>query len=463
MTEQNQFLGTEKIGTLLSKISGPIIISILVQGLYNVIDTIFVARGVGTLAIGGLSIVMPIQIFIASIGITLGYGMASIIARKLGAQEYDQARRVAGNGVFLAALFGGFITVGGLVFLTPILRALGTTSALFPYSADYLRIILLGTFFLLLTIIFYDVFRSEGKSNLLLMTVLVGTVLNIFLDWYFIFILKMGVKGVAIATVISQIVAALYAFYFFIAKKIFLTITLRELVPDTQIIRNIILLGIPNFFNQFGFSLSIVIINNTIHLYGPNQADLLISANGILWRINVFLVSPIIGFVAGFQTIAGFNYGAKKLERVKESIRLSLWVTTIYSIIVSCFMIGIPQNVIGIFSSDKELISTGAVLSRFIFAGFSCSGIFLVGTSLFLALGKAKPSFFLSISRTYYFLFPALIIFPALLGFKNIWYAFPFADITCTVLVAVFLAIEIRSLSREYEGESSHKYAGNQV
>ncbi len=448
MTDQNTFLGTEKISTLLAKLSGPIIIGIMMQGLYNVVDTIFVARGVGTLAIGGLSIVMPIQIMIISIGIMFGYGMASIIARSLGAQDYGRAGRAAGNAVLMALLVGGFITVFVLMFLTPVLNILGATPSLFPYSMDYLRIVILGTTFLLLTIVFNDIFRSEGKANLLMQTILVGTVLNIVLDWFFIFVLKMGVSGAAVATVISQATSALFAFYFFATKKTFVPIELKQLVPDPAILREMYLLGIPSFLYQFGLSVIIVIINNALRLYQHPQADLVISSYGVLWRINVFLILPIIGFVSAFQTVIGFNYGAHRPERVKECIRQSIWITTIYSVVIFAVMFGIPQYIIGVFSADQALIREGTYLSRFFFVCFPLSGIFMIGTNLFLALGKAKASFILSLSRIYYFMIPALLILPRVSGIETIWYAYPFADIACTILVIIFLYVEMKSLSK---------------
>lgn len=448
MTQQNHILGTEKIMKLIFQLSGPIVIGIMIQGVYILVDTFFVAYGVGTLAIGGLSIVMPVQLLMYSIGIMLGYGMASIMARRLGENNPEQAGKAAGNAMLTGILSGLSVTVLVFVFMEPLLSVLGATRELLPFASTYLKYVLIGITFVIMTSIFADIFRSEGKAHLLMVTILIGAVLNVILDWAFIFSLQMGVKGAAVATVLSQVTTFVVAFYFLAAGKIDTRVTLAHFKPDAAIQREILFLGIPQFFHQFGLSLIIVIVNAFIEANTPSdQAELLIGAFGILWRVYLFLVLPLVGFSVGYQTIVGYNYGAKMRFRVMECIRISLVVTTAYSVLIFVFMIGFPGTVMRMFTSDPNLIATGIRLSPFLFALFPASGLFFVGTNLFLALGKARISFFLSTSRNYFFLIPLALMIPFIFGIEHIWYAFPFADTAANLLIGVFLASELKRLA----------------
>jgi putative MATE family efflux protein len=356
-------LGTAPIGKLLIKLSLPATFAMVVNGLYNLVDTIYIGRGVGTEAIGGLALAFPAQMLIMAFGMSVGLGAASVVSRSLGAEDDKKARRTAGNAFALAALSGVVMMIGGLIFLEPLLTLLGTTDALRGYAREYLSIILLGSPFIALAMVSNNLLRAEGKAQISMMVMLIGAVTNIILDPIFIFVFKMGVAGAAWATVAGQFLAFLYASRFFILKKSLVQVSLKHWVLKASIVREIIVLGIPTLVRQGGQSIVAILLNNMLGRYG---GDIYISAYGVVNRLIMFIFMPLFGTVQGFQPIAGFNYGAKKYDRVKKTLRLALIFATLYMTVGFIIFMTIPRFMAGIFTSDPELINTAAHTMRYI-------------------------------------------------------------------------------------------------
>ena len=450
MTTQTDRLGTAPIGKLFLTMSLPMIFGMLINGLYNIVDAIYVTRGVGSLAIGGISIVFPMQMLIFAFAAVLGSGAASIVSRKLGAKDEDGARHTAQTTLTFSILFAIVLTVLVLWAMEPILRILGVTESLWDYSVDYLLPILYATPIAIVGAVFGDLLRAEGKMQFMMMVMLMGSVMNIILDPIFIFALDMGVQGAAVATVIAQTLSLMLAVSFYLRGKTTIHLTLRDWTIDWKILGPVIALGLPFFISHAGTSFMIGMTNNALAQVGGEAADLYISAYGLVGRVIMFVILPLVGIMIAFQTIAGYNYGARNFDRVSQIVRLGLTTATIICASVSLMMVLVPQVFLGLFTGDPVLLEKAMKISRIIFAAFSLAGMTFIITGYFQATGHARMALIASSARVYLLLLPALIILPRMLGIDGIWFAFPLADVGA-FLLALFLFIPFyRKLRRDH-------------
>ncbi|MBN2585858.1 MAG: MATE family efflux transporter, partial [Candidatus Fermentibacteraceae bacterium] len=321
-SERTDLLGTQSLGRLLFRLSGPAITGMLVQSMYNLVDTIFVGKGVGTLALAALAVCFPIQMLLLGVGKTVGIGAASIISRRLGAGRDDEAGRIAGGTFVRAALLGLFISVTGLIFLDDVLRLFGAGENILPYGRDYLGTILLGGTFFAVTVCSNDIARSEGNARVAMISMFVGAGVNIVLDPIFIFALDMGIKGAALATVIGQVSAFVWiTSYFFFGGKSYLKFDCRHLIPGLRQSWQILKIGSPAFSRIVGGSLMALTVNNAIMHYGlPMHLAVL----GVANRMMTFALMPVFGLVQGLQPIVGYNYGARSYHRVKTALKYAV-------------------------------------------------------------------------------------------------------------------------------------------
>lgn len=440
---QRAELGEAPIVKLLVRMSIPATFAMMVNGLYNLVDTIYIGRGVGTEAIGGLALAFPVQMIIMGFGISIGQGAASVVSRNLGAENDERARRAAGNAFALAAVSGILIMGVGLLFLEPLLTLLGATEALRFHARDYLRVILLGSPFIALAMSSNNLLRAEGKAKTSMTVMLIGAVTNIILDPILIFGFDMGVSGAAWATVTGQVMAFLYASRFFIMKKTLVVVRPRHWIPDGSVVREIIGLGLPTFVRQGGQSIVAVMLNNMLGLYG---GDIYISAYGVVNRLIMFLFMPLFGTVQGFQPIAGFNYGARKYDRVKQTLKITLGYASVYTTAGFLLLFIFPQLFAGIFTSDPDLIDTAAYVMRFVIAVFPLVGLQIIGGSYFLVIGKAIPSLILNLSRQFLLLIPLLIILPPFFGLTGLLLSFPIADFMAALITIAWLYFEVKRI-----------------
>jgi putative MATE family efflux protein len=439
-------LGEAPIGKLLMKLSLPATFAMLVNGLYNLVDTIFIGRGVGTSAIGGLALALPAQMMVMAFGISIGQGAASVVSRNLGAGENEKASKAAGNAFAMVILAGFTVMILGKVFMEPLLNLLGATEALREPARDYLSVVLLGAPFLTLSMVANNLLRSEGKARISMNVMLIGAVTNILLDPVFIFLFKLGVAGAAWATIIGQFFSFLYASRFiFLKKGTAVRIRRTDLIPDGKIVWETLSLGLPTFIRQSGQSIVSVLVNNMLALYG---GDMYISAFGVVNRLIMFLMMPLFGTVQGFQPIAGFNYGAKKFDRVRSVIKLTALVATIYTSTVFALLYSMPRVFSGIFTADPQLLDAAAMVIRFIFAAFPLVGFQIVGATYFMVAGKSVPSLVLNLSRQFLFLIPLILILPPLLGLKGLLGSFPAADFLAAIVTAVWFGREMAHLGK---------------
>ncbi|MDC7223245.1 MAG: MATE family efflux transporter [Spirochaetales bacterium] len=436
-------LGEAPLGKLLLKLSLPATVAMVVNGLYNMVDTIFIGRGVGTDAIGGLALIFPVQMLFAAFGLGIGQGSASVVSRNLGAKNYERARRAAGNAFTLALLCGLSIVILGELFMEPLLDLLGTTAALRVYARDYLRIILLGAPFLMMAMAANNLLRAEGKARASMNVMLVGALSNIILDPIFIFGLKMGVSGAALASIMGQFLNFACGAWFLFSRKADVPIRLRDGIPEGSVVKEILTLGLPTFIRQSGQSIVSLLLNNQLGRYG---GDIYISAYGVVNRILMFLVMPLFGTVQGFQPIAGFNYGAGKFDRVKKVLRLTTLFATVYTTGLFLLLNLFPQGFAGIFTTDPVLIEYTVRVIRFIFLAFPLVGIQITGGTYFLVVGKSFPSLILNLSRQFLFLIPFILILPRFWGITGLLGSFPLADFLAAFITVFWLVRELRHL-----------------
>ncbi|MDC7244315.1 MAG: MATE family efflux transporter [Sphaerochaetaceae bacterium] len=439
------FMGTEPIGSLLIKLSVPAMIGMIVNALYNFVDTIFVGQGVGPLAIAGLSIAFPLQMLIGAFAQTFGIGSASIISRRLGEKNEPAAACAAGNAITATVIVSLIFMAVGLSFTEQILSFFGATEEILPYAMDYVEIILLGAMFLSLSMTSNGIIRAEGQAKVAMTVMLIGTGLNLVFDPVFIFVFDLGIRGAAMATVLSQFLAFLFVVRFFRKNRSTLPLQRNSFIPKRKVLSEIVSLGIPAFVRQSGTSLMVLLTNNLLKVYAGGLA---IASFGMINKLLMFVLMPLFGIVQGFQPIAGYNYGARKLDRVKQVLKTSMGFATILAtaawIVIQLF----PKHILSVFSGDISLLSIATPALRISMLAIPLVGIQAIGSTLFQSIGKRVPSIFLSLTRQFIFLIPILLFLPNILGINGVWIAFPLADALSTLVTFIWVMLEVRNLNR---------------
>ncbi len=420
------------------------------NALYNLVDTIFVGRGVGSLAIGALAIAFPLQILIVAIAQTIGIGAGSAVSRSLGAGKVDRAKCVVGNSFFCIIALSLTVSAIGLIFIEQILIFFGATQTILPYARDYVVVILWGLTFFSFAISSNNLIRAEGNARVAMVSMLIGAILNIILDPIYIFVFKLGIQGAALATITAQFCSFLYILHYIYGKETTLTIKLHHLKPNLSIIKEIIIVGLPSFARLSAGSISTLLVNQSLRFYGGDLAIIII---GVIIKITRFLFMPMFGVVQGMQPIAGYNYGARQYSRVFEVLNLTIKVLLILSSFLCLIMILWPAQVIAIFTNDLEVIQTGIPVMRIILFSIPVLSIQITGASLFQALGKPMPAIVFSLLRRVLLFIPLIIILPRLsqLGLLGIWISYPIADIFSAIITWFFLRSEIRKIRQEAE------------
>lgn len=444
MEKSNQ-MSTEKISKLLLKFSLPAIVGLLVNALYNIVDSIFVGRGVGELGLAGVTVCFPIvTIFIAFI-MWIGMGASALISIRLGEKKQGEAETIIGNALVFFIITGLMLTVFGLIYLEKILLLFGASPNVAPYAIDYLRIILSGSVLLALGTGMNNFIRAEGNPRVAMNTMLIGTVTNIILDYIFIFIFKWGIKGAAAATIISYAVTSSWVLYYFLWGDSVLKIKIKNLVLKKSTIKEIAKLGFPTFIIQVTSSIQHLILNRSLARYG---GDLALAAIGVIMSITAFLVLPAMGISQGAQPIIGFNKGAGRYDRVKNTLQAAVVSATL--VITVGFMVSKiwPAQLIGLFNKNPQLIEQGVHGMGIFFKLIPLVGVQMLGSSYFQAVGKANQATILGLSRQILIFIPLLIILPHYWGLEGVWWSAPLSDLGAFILTGGWLLFEIRELNR---------------
>lgn len=451
----SQQLGTEPVGKLLRQQSIPASIGILVMSIYMIVDTIFVGRYVGPLAIGAITVVLPISFLISSIGMSIGVGGGSVISRALGAGDDEHALHTFSNQISLTLSLALIFVVLGYFAMDPVLNLFGGKGELLAPSQDYFTIILLGVPFLAWAMMSNNVIRAEGAPRMAMLVLLIPAVVNMILDPIFIIVLDWGLKGAAWATTISYMVSATYSAIFFFSKKSELHPRLRYLLPNWTIVKEIASIGFVSLARQGSVSLLTIVLNNSLFSYGGEFA---VSVYGVINRVMLFANFPVFGITQGFVPIVGYNYGAQKWKRVRESIRLSIRAATLIATIIFIGIMVFTPQLVQLFTTDEKVIAQTVPAMRWVFGATPLIAINLIGSGYFQAIGKVYPALFLTLSKQGFFLIPLVLLFPLMFGLDGIWYAFPVADVGAVVVTWFVLQKALKRdfspTENEAEGES---------
>ena len=434
---RREMLGSERVGKLLYRLSVPAIIGMAVQATYNLVDAVFVGRGVGTAGIGGITIAFPIQMIIMAFALTIGIGGASIISRRMGEGREEEAALTFGNMVLLTLSISVVLLGIGWIFMDGILRIFGATDTLLPSAQEYFSVIIYGIPFVSFAMTMNNAARAEGNAKIAMGTMLTGACLNIALDPVFIFGLHMGVKGAALATIISQGASALFLFIYFNSGKSEIRMGLRYLRLRWPVVKEIFAIGVSAFARAASGSIMVALVNNMLARYGGDTA---IAAFGIIFRIIHFVFMPIVGVNQGLQPILGFNYGAKQYPRVKKSFNIAIISATLYALFCFILLMAFPRAIFGVFSRDEGLLKVGTTALRYVTMMLPLLGYQVVGSGLFQALGKALEALVLSLARQVLILIPMVLILPVFFGITGVWLSFPVSD-ALSFIITLFLVI----------------------
>ncbi|PWN05544.1 MATE family efflux transporter [Rhodohalobacter mucosus] len=418
--------GTEPLGQLLRQQAIPASAGILVMSIYGIVDTIFVGLWVGSLGIAAITVVQPITFFIASIGMAIGVGGASIISRAFGEGNDGRAFRTFGNQVGMTLTFGILFVLIGFLFIEPVLSLFGGRGEVTGPAREYFEIVLLGVPFLAWAMMSNNVIRAEGYPRVAMMVLVVPAIVNIVLDPVFIIWLDMGIAGAAWATTLSYIASAAFSTWFFRRGGSQMSLDLKSLRPDVPILKEMFSLGSVTFARQGTISILSIILNNSLFVYG---GELGLSIYGIIGRLLMFTNFPVLGITQGFIPIVGYNYGAGLMERVNRLIRLSMTSATLISFAIFAVIMIFAPYIVSVFTNDPALIEQTIPSLRKVFLATPLLAINLLGGAYFQAVGRAKPAFILSLSKQGFLLIPLILLLPLEFGIDGIWYAFPIADL----------------------------------
>ena len=446
MTDHSSQLGTAPIRALLIKMSAPAMMGLMVQSLYNLTDTYFVGQGVGSLGIAGIVISFPIQILVMALAQMYGIGCSSIVSRRLGAGNREEAKHALGNLFTLVIIFSAIIGVFGSLFLPSLLKLFGVTEGILPYASDYSRTILFGTPFFMFAMATTAVVRAEGNARVAMWTMIISASLNIVLDPLFIYGFNLGIQGAALATVVAQATTVLYLIYYFAKGRSSLRTQPHHFRLSRSIVTEAAAVGSGSGLRAAASVFTMILLNRSLAPYG---GDIAIATFGVINRIIMFLFLPMFGIIQGMMPIVGYNYGAGNPERVKQVVRLSNIVTTAMSVGASILMLSIPSLLLRAFFPDPEVISMGTPAIRIIILAFPTVGFQVVASGMYQALGKAVPALILALLRQVILLTPLILLLPHFFGLTGIWIAFPIAD-AAAALITGWMLIVLRRQMRQH-------------
>ncbi len=438
-------LGTKSVSKLLKQYAIPAIIAMTASSLYNMIDSVFIGHGVGKYAIAGLAVTFPLMNLGAAFGSLVGAGAATLTSVLLGQKNYEIAQKVLGNVVVLNLIVGALYMLGILLFLEPILFFFGASDVTVEYAKDYMEVILYGNIITHMYFGLNAVQRSSGFPKKAMIATVLTVVINTVLDPIFIYLFDMGIKGAAIATVISQFIALCLVVSHFSSKKLEVRLKRGIYKLNYRITKDIFAIGSAPFFINAAACLVVIIINNGLREHG---GDLAIAAYGIVNRIAFIFLMIIMGINQGMQPIVGYNFGAKKMDRVMQTLKLTMASALVVSSIG--FIIGqsIPSILAKIFTTDKELIDTTVMGMKIAFTFFPVVAIQMVAGNFFWSLGYAKMATFISLTRQLIVLLPLLIILPQFMGIKGVWLSLPIADLISSIVAAIILWYHIKKINK---------------
>ena len=448
--KQEERLGSEPIGKLIVSMAVPSVAAQIINVLYNIIDRVYIGHieGYGDMALTGVGVTFPILMLISAFSAFAGMGGAPLASIRMGRQEYDEAEDILGNSAGLLVLFAVMLTIVFSIFKTPILYAFGAGENSITYAVDYISVYLLGTIFVQIAVGLNTFISGQGQAKIAMLSVLIGAVLNILLDPVFIFVLHMGVRGAALATIISQAVSALWILHFLTSQKSVIRLRLRKMRLKPSLVGKIASLGISPFIMQSTESLVSITLNSGLQRYG---GDLYVGTMSILSSVMQLIVIPMQGVSQGVQPIISYNYGAKNGKRVKEAFFKMLAICFLGTFLLAGIAVIAPEIYAGIFTSNQALVDLTCEVMPVYFLGIMIFGIQNACQSTFLALGQAKVSLFIALLRKVILLIPLAIILPKFMGVMGIYRAEPIADVISVLITILLFTVTFKKILHNME------------
>lgn len=439
-------LGTKPVGKLLAQYALPAIIAMTAASLYNIIDRVFIGQVVGPMAISGLAITFPFMNLAAAFGAAVGVGASTTISVKLGQKDYESAENILGNTITLNLIVG--LAFGGicLLFLDPILRFFGASDATLPYARDFMQVILAGNVFSHMYFGMNAVLRAASKPQMAMFATIFTVGMNILLDVVFILWWHWGIKGAAFATIISQVLALCWQMKLFTNKSELLHLKRGIYKLKSNLVRNIISIGISPFLMNACACVIVIFINNQLVRFG---GDMAVGAYGIANSIAMIFVMFVIGLNQGMQPIAGYNYGAQQYGRMMRVVKLSIITAVCIMLTGWSLAMFAPYHCARMFTTDPELIKGSIKAIHIIMMMFPLIGSQMVITNFFQCIGKVKISIFLSLSRQLLFLLPLLAILPNFYGINGVWASMPTSDFIAVVVAVTIMLVFLRRFKKE--------------
>jgi len=434
-------LGEMKIGKLILEFSIPAIIGMLVNTLYNIIDRIFIGHieGIGNLAMAGVGITMPLMFVILAFGMLIGIGTATRISIKLGQHDKEGAEKHLGNAFTLIIIISIILTVFGLIFANPLLKMFGASENIIGYGEQFIQVIFIGCIFNLISFSLNHSIRSDGSPKIAMASMLISAIINIILDPIFIFGLGLGVRGGALGTVVAQIISSIWILYYFTKGSSTLKIRRKNLKLDKSVVLSIFAIGVSPFSMQIAQSAVQIVCNNSLQAYG---GDLAVGAMTIINSLAMVFFMPIFGLNQGLQPIIGYNFGAEKHDRVKQTVKYGIIIATIIVTVGFIVIQGFSETLVVIFNNDPSLVEITSHGMKLFLIMMPVVGGQVIVTSYFQSIGKVKISMFLSLLRQVIILVPCLIIIPMFMGLDGVWAAGAVSDFLSVIItITVFLKV----------------------
>ncbi|MEN6619273.1 MAG: MATE family efflux transporter [Rikenellaceae bacterium] len=434
-------LGTENVWRLLMQYAIPSVIAMTASSLYNITDSVFIGQGVGALAISGLAITFPLMNLAAAFGTLVGVGASTLMSLRLGQKDYSTANNILGNVFVLNLIFGLAYTIVVLLFLDPILYFFGASAETIPYAHEYMVVISLGNVVTHMYLGLNALLRATGNPQKSMYTIIFSVIINVILTPLFIYVFGWGIRGAALATVISQTSMLIWQIKFFSNKGNYIHLQKGIYKLKRKIVIDSLSIGMAPFLMNAAMSMIVILINHSLIKYG---GDLAVGAYGIVNRVASLFLMIVMGLNQGMQPIVGYNFGAKQYDRVSRVLKLTILLAT--AVMTMAFLISeiFPHVVASIFTKDQTLIDIIVPGLRIVLVLFPIVGFQMVTSNFFQSIGMAGKAIFMSLARQILFLLPCLFIFPPLFGVTGVWYSMPTADLLSSIIAAYLLIAQYR-------------------
>lgn len=434
-------LGTKNVWKLLVQYAVPSVIAMTAASVYNITDSIFIGQGVGALAISGLAVTFPFINLAAAFGAMVGVGASTLMSLRLGQKDYEVANKILGNVLLLNITLGILLSVVMLSFLDPILHFFGASDATIPYARDYMVVILLGNVITHMYFGLNALLRASGHPKISMYTTLISVLINLILTPIFIYKFDWGIRGAALATVISQTLMLLWQLKIFTNTNNFIHLQRKAIRFKRKIVFDMLSIGLSPFLMNVTASAVVIIMNQSLLRYGGDNA---VGAFGIINRVAFLFPMVVLGLTQGMQPIVGYNYGAGNFSRMNKALKYTIFLAT--GVTTIGFLIGefMPRMVASVFTTDVELIGYSVEGLRIVLIFFPIIGFQMASSYFFQSIGMTKKAIFMSLTRQVLFLIPGLLILPSFFGLKGIWYSMPLSDLLSAIVAAFLLASQYK-------------------